>query len=519
MRTQTKSKDRRAGLRLTFWVVGALVVLTCGGGGGLAQQAPAPPPAPSRPLQSNAGLDQITDQLQRMVPDLMKQADVPGLSIALVRKGEVVWHHGFGVKDSKTKEPVGDNTVFEAASLSKPVFAYAVLKLVDAGKFDLDKPLNQYLPGDYDVGADPRLGQITARRVLSHTTGFPNWRGGDPVLKIFFTPGEKFSYSGEGFVYLSKAIEQVTGEKLNDFMKRMVFDPLAMTNSSYIWQSSYDSLKTSRHNAAGEPTPQNKPGAANAAASLHTTAQDYGRFIAAVLNGTGLKKETRKQMLTPQIKVDEGGSNTTGRPADKLSPNISWGLGVGLQTTADGVSFWHWGDNGDSKAYFVAFEKEKLGMVVFANAFNGLSIVPEIVAEALGGQQPALAWIKYESYKSPSRKLFKNIQASGAEAALREYRQWRTGRPASELINEGQMNRLGYSLLGLKRVKDAIEVFKLNVEDYPQSFNTYDSLGEAYMIDGNKAPAIKNYERSVELNPANANGVGMLKKLREDKKD
>jgi CubicO group peptidase (beta-lactamase class C family) len=495
----------------------SIVGLTCGAA--LAQQPSAPPAAASRPLQTGATLEQITKRLKHMVPNLMKEADVPGLAIALVRKGELAWHHGFGVKNSSTNEPLTDETVFEAASLSKPVFAYAVLKLVDAGKFDLDKPLNQFLPGNYDVGADPRLGQITARRVLSHTTGFPNWRGGDPVLKIFFTPGEKFSYSGEGFVYLSKVVEHLTREKTNDFVKRMVFDPLGMPNSSFVWQSSYDTQKTSRHNGAGAPMPQNKWSAANAAASLHTTAQDYGRFIAAILNSDGLRKETRKQMLTPQIRVDEGGTNTTGRPADKLSATIAWGLGVGLQTTAEGVSFWHWGDNGDCKAYFVAFEKQKLGVVVFANAANGLSIVPELVAEAVGGQQPALAWLKYESYRSPARTLLKSIQAKGAEAALREYRQWRDGRTAADLVNEGQMNRLGYNLLGLKRVKDAIEVFKLNVEDYPQSSNTYDSLGEAYMRDGNVELATRNYERSIELNPKNSNGVEMLKKLREDKKN
>ena len=229
----------------------------------------------------------------------------------------------------------------------------------------------------------PQSSNCAAR---AQSPGFPNWRGGEPVLKIFFTPGEKFSYSGEGFVYLSKVIEHLTGEKTDDFVKRMVFDPLGMPNSSFVWQSSYDTQKTSRHNGAGAPMPQNKWSGANAAASLHTTAQDYGRFIAAILNGTGLKKETRKQMLTPQIKVDEGGTNTTGRPADKLSPTLSWGLGVGLQTTTDGVSLWHWGDNGDVKAYFVAFEKPKLGVVVFANAANGLSIMPELVAEAVGGQ-------------------------------------------------------------------------------------------------------------------------------------
>lgn len=481
-----------------------------------AQQMSTQPKSAAKQFHANASVNEITSRLERNIPALMKEADVPGLSVALIRNGEVAWQHAFGVKDSNTKEPVTDNTVFEAASLSKPVFAYAVLKLVDAGKFDLDKPLNQYLPGDYDVGPDPRLGQITARRVLSHTTGFPNWRGRDK-LKIFFTPGEKFSYSGEGFVYLSKVIEHITGEKLNDFLQRMIFDPLGMTSSSYVWRNDYDSLKTSRHDSIGLPTPQNKPTVASAAASLHTTARDYGRFIAAILNGTGLKKETLKQMLTAQIKVDEGGTNTTGRPADKLSLNVAWGLGVGLQTTADGLSFWHWGDNGDGKAYFVAFEKRKTGVVVFANSANGLSFMPELVDEAVGGEQPALAWLRYESYKSPGRVLLKNILASGVEAGLQEYRRWRSGRAANETVNEAQMNRLGYNLLGLKRVKDAIEVLKLNVEDYPQSSNTYDSLGEAYMIDGNKELAIKNYQRSIELDPKNAAGIETLKKLRDDK--
>ena len=484
----------------------------------LGQQQTPEAQAP-RPLQTNARLEEITARLDRDIPQLMKEGDVPGLSIALVRDGEVVWRHAYGVKNAKTKDLVADSTVFEAASLSKPVFAYAVMKLVDSGKFDLDKPLNQYLPGDYDVGPDPRLAQITARRVLSHTTGFPNWRGRDTMLKIYFTPGERFSYSGEGFVYLSKVIERITGEQFNDFMKRTVFDPLGMTSSSYVWQPAYDSVKTSRHDTLGQPTWQNKPTAPNAAASLHTTAQDYARFVAAILKGSGLKNETLKQMLTPQIKVDEGGSNTTTRPASKLSPNLSWGLGWGLQNTTDGLSFWHWGDNGDCKAFVVAFERQKLGVVVFSNSANGLSFMPELVNDAVGGEHPALGWIKYESYKSPARLLLKHIIDEGAEASLREYRKWRTGRAPSAVVNEDQMNRMGYALIGQKRMKDAIEVFKLNVEDYPQSSNAYDSLGEAYMIDGARELAITNYQRSVELNPGNTNGIEALKKLRESQKE
>jgi tetratricopeptide (TPR) repeat protein len=289
-----------------------------------------------------------------------------------------------------------------------------------------------------------------------------------------------------------------------------------MTSSSYIWQDSYDQLKTFRHRPSGEPVSQNKnSGHANAAASLHTTAQDYGRFVSAILKCRGLKAETVKAMLTTQIRVDERGTNNNARTTAQLSPSIAWGLGWGLQTTRDGVSFWHWGDNGDSKAYIVAFEKQKLGVAFFANSARGLSIAHEIVEIAVGGEQPALSWLKYESYKSPGRLLFKNILAKGAESALTEYRQWRKGRAAGELITESQMNSLGYDLLAMKRIKDAIEVFKLNVEDYPQSSNTYDSLGEAYMVNGDRELAIKNYQRSIELDPNNTNGIEQLKKLRE----
>ena len=114
-------------------------------------------------------------RLEQTIPHLMTEADIPGLSIAVIRDSKVMWTRGFGVTNSETKARVNDNTVFEAASLTKPVFAYAVLKLIDNGKLDLDTPLVKYLPGRYDVGDDPRLDQITARHVLSHTTGFPNW--------------------------------------------------------------------------------------------------------------------------------------------------------------------------------------------------------------------------------------------------------------------------------------------------------------------------------------------------------
>src|SRR5258705_12768587 len=243
---------------------------------------------PSRQMQrKQVDLERIT-RLERDIPPLMAEGDIPGLSIALVRDNVVAWSHAFGVKNSETKELGNNDTVFEAASLSKPVFAYAVLKLVDGGKLSLDTPLNKYLDSKdarYDVGEDPRLDQITARRVLSHTTGFPNWRPrGDKTLKIYFTPGDRFSYSGEGFVYLAKVIEHITGEKLEAFMKRTVLDPLGMKSSSYIWRDDYDSRKVFTHNSVGGGSGRGRPDKANVAASLQTTATDYARYVCAIIS-------------------------------------------------------------------------------------------------------------------------------------------------------------------------------------------------------------------------------------------
>jgi CubicO group peptidase (beta-lactamase class C family) len=343
--------------------------------------------------RANDEKDHIVARLQRVVPGLLEEKKVPGLSMALIQNGDLVWHRGFGIKSAKTKEPVVEDTVFEAASLSKPIFAYLILKLVEAGLLDLDVPLQKYLPGNYDVGDDARLGKITARHVLSHTPGFPNWRRGSGPLTIHFTPGERFSYSGEGYVYLAQVVEHVTGEKLNDIVSKRVFDPLKMTDSSFVWRESYDQQHSSPHDASGNPTGQSKPTKANAAASLHTTARDYGRFLVAVMRGTGLKAGTRKQMLTPEIKLSESGTNNTASAPEKLSSSLSWGLGWGLQSTGDGLALWHWGDNGNYKSYIVAYDKQQFGIVVFTNGANGLSMMPEIIDEAIGGEQPALEWL------------------------------------------------------------------------------------------------------------------------------
>jgi len=443
------------------------------------------------------------EQLKKDIPDLMQKGDVPGLSIAYIHNGRLSWTGAFGYANTETKQPVSDRTLFEAASLSKPVFSYGVLRLVDKGLLNLDTPLNRYLGNNYDVApGDDRINLITARRVLSHTSGFPNWRPqNSKTLPIDFTPGEKFSYSGEGMVYLSKVVEKITGMPLENYMQQEVLRPLGMTSSSYIWQNRDDSLKSYKHDDFGHPSGRWQPKEPNAAASLATTATDYARFLTAMLKGKGLKKTTWQQMFTPQIRVNE------------KYPEVAWGLGWGLETMNDGVWFWHWGDNGDTKAYVTANLSTKDAVVYFANGATGLSIAREILGDAVSGTHPALAHLGYERYNAPSRTLLKTILALGATPALTEYQQQRQ-LDTTQKISENDINSLGYSLLRHKHLDDAIAVFEMNTRDFPGSWNVWDSLAEAYANKGDKETAIKYYEQSLSLNPKNKNGAEQLQRLR-----
>src|SRR6185312_8964138 len=356
---------------------------------------------------------------------------------------------------------------------------------------------------------DDRVNLITARRVLTHSTGFPNWRPNGQDLKIIFPPGERFSYSGEGFVFLQKVVEKVAGQPLDAVMKQLVFDPLGMTSSSYVWRADYKDTKATGHDFGGLAGQVRQPKDANAAATLQATSSDYAKFMIAVMNGTGLKKSTAAAMVSEQMKVDEGCSNCVNRqPTGKLSANIFWGFGVGLQRTSDGTAFWHWGDNGDVHCYMLAYPKSKLGVVIFTNSGNGHSIIPEIISDSLGGDQPVIGWLHYDSYKAPGRLFYKDVLARGV-AAVDEYHDRKKG--AADSISEAQINSIGYVLLnGARKVPEAIAVFKMNVADFPESWNTYDSLGEAYGVAGEKDLAIKNYEKSIELNPKNEGGITAL---------
>ena len=439
--------------------------------------------------------------LDRTIPVLIDSADIPAISIAVINNSQILYSRPFGFKNIKTKVAIDQNTKFEAASLTKPILAYITLKLVDEGKLELDKPLYQYLEYD-DIKQDERYKLITARIVLNHTSGFPNWRRMNPdkKLDIKFTPGEKFSYSGEGYVYLQKVIEKIMGKRLDKVAKEKVFVPLKMNNSSLLLKNTANYAVGHTHDIKVKE--KWKPEKANGASSLHTTANDYAKFLIAILKHQGVSEKSINEMLSPQISISETDST------------LFWGLGFALENKGDETYFWHWGDNDIFRAFTIISKERKTGIVYFTNSMNGLNIFKRIVDLTLGGNYSLCSWLNYAQYDSPEYIIPKTIINNGLEAGIEQYKVWKNKH--SHRFKESTLNSIGYYFLAKEKNKEAIEIFKLNVVAYPNSFNVYDSLGEAYMENGNKELAIKNYEKSIRLNPDNYNGIEALKNLKND---
>src|SRR4030095_7046971 len=246
---------------------------------------------------STAGIDKIVRQL-------MDTAEVTGLCLGIINDNNVAYVKSYGYKNKATGEFNDTATCFYAASLAKPLFAYLIMQLVDEGIIDLDKPLYTYLPKplpEYenykDLTGDDRGKLITARHCLNHTTGFPNWRQFNPhdnqKLEIFFKPGERYAYSGEGLYLLQLVIETITGRQLEDLAQEKIFKPFGMTRTSFVWQPSFETDYAVGHDMNEDTIPKDKRTEANAAGSMETTIADYSRFIEAVMQGKGISEKSK----------------------------------------------------------------------------------------------------------------------------------------------------------------------------------------------------------------------------------
>ncbi|MGD8535476.1 MAG: serine hydrolase [Candidatus Aminicenantes bacterium] len=433
--------------------------------------------------------------LEKEIPKLMEMANIPGMSIAVIRDGKIFWSGAFGVRNRETNEPVDENTIFEAASLTKTVTAAAALKLVERGELDLDKTLAEYLPYPQLAG-DERYKKITARHVLTHTTGLPNW--GNRLMR---EPGELYGYSGEGFLYLGRTIEKITGMSLEEFAKKEIFQPLGMSRTSYIWNDIYAENISAGHDRHGFASQRGRRTEPNGGASLLTTALDYATFLCSIMENQVLEQKTIDMMLTPHVRVTK-----RGEPTNELDEYVSWGFGWGIQPGNTENGFWHWGDNGELRAFTISYRERKEGLAFFANSENLFLIAEPLISLVLDDPQHAFNWLTYKRYSDPDwaaiMTLEKTFLEEGEKAGLEKMEEVKNQFPKSLEIQD--LNRMARYLAMREKANEAEAIMKWIIDSDPKSDVAWTGLARLRLETGRYKESVESLKKALELDPDNS---------------
>ncbi len=457
---------------------------------------------------------------------LMQLYKCPGLSVAVVDNFKIAWTKAYGVTEAGSQTPVTIHTLFQAGSISKPVAATGTMSLVEHGTLSLDEDVNQKLKSwqvlENEFTKDQK---VTLRRILSHSAGltvhgFPGYEVGKSIptlgqifngeppantapIRVDFVPGTKFRYSGGGVTIEQQLVIDVTGKPFPQFMREAVLDKIGMADSTYeqpLPPKRAAVAATATH-ADGTPVPGKwhiYP--EMAAAGLWTTATDLAKFgIEAALSKQGqanhvLSQATTREMLKPQIE--------------------QVGLGFFLDGHKNPEEFGHNGADEGFQALLIMFADSGQGVAIMANSDNGISVanaLTQSIAKEYG-------WKYTAESMSAADLLMVVATVKDPEAVITRYSELKKAGPASPYaMDENTLISLGYHFLFGGQPDAALRIFQLEVQDYPKFWNAYDSLGEALLKVGQKQAAIQNYEKSIELNPQNQNGIDVLKKIRDQK--
>jgi len=438
-------------------------------------------------------------------------------SVLVAEKGKVIYKKGFGYANMVWNIPNKPDTKFRIGSITKQFVSMQIMQLVEEGKINLDGKLTDYLPKyRKDTGE-----KITIHHLLTHTSGIPSYTGYpgfwsdstrnhyqiEYMVKNFhsgdleFEPGSKYRYNNTGYFLLAVIIEKVTGKSFEENLQERIIKPLQMNNSGVdrnevILENKAAGYMKSLTGLVNDPYfyMPNALGAGN----MYSTVEDLYLWDRALHSKKLLSKKYKNIMFTPFLN------------------NYAYGWGirnVALGESSDSVqAISHGGGINGFNTIIFRLIKNKHLIVLFNNTGS----------TNLGGVSQAITNILYDKpYKLPKKSiaetLGKTILKRDVESSIKQYHDLKVNQQDEYNFEEYELNSLGYQLLGIKKVKEAIEIFKLNVEEYPEASNPYDSLGEAYMISGEKELAIKNYAKSLELNPKNTNAILKLKKVSEMK--
>jgi CubicO group peptidase (beta-lactamase class C family) len=435
----------------------------------------------------------------------------------VAENGKVIYKGGFGLANMEWNTPNTPDTKFRLGSITKQFTSMLTLQLVEQGKVKLEGKISDYLP-DYrkDIGE-----KVTVHHLLTHTSGIPSYTGQPGFFanvsrnpykvadfvkqytsgELEFEPGTKFAYNNSGYFLLGAIIERVTGKTYEQALKEMIFDKVGMKDSGY---DLHDPLLQKRasgyqRTASGYTNaPYLDMSIPYAAGSLYSTVEDLYLWDQILYTDKLLTQQSKDLMYKPFLQNYAYGwivTNASFKVKDQPVQVITHGGGINGFTTT-----------------IMRFPREKHLIVILDNTGSpNLNRLGQNIAKVLYDQPYDLPKMSIASV------VEKTVNEKGIAAAVAEYRDLKAKQPATYDFAEPELNALGYRLMARGKMKEAVEIFKLNVEAYPQGFNTYDSLGEAYMNMNERELAIQNFKKSLELNPKNTSAVENLKKLEATK--
>ena len=434
-------------------------------------------------------------------------------SVLVVENGKVIFKKGYGLANMEWNIPNTPDTKFRLGSLTKQFTAMLIMQLVEQGKLKLEGKITDYL-ADYPKAAGDK---ITIHHLLTHTSGIPNYtsfpsfneklsrnryKPADFIkqfsdLPLEFEPGSTYAYSNSGYFVLGAIIEKVTGKTYEKVLQANIFTPLQMNNTGYDMSfkilpkraTGYDKWNLEYENA-----PYIDMSIPYAAGSLYSTVEDLALWDQALYSDKLLSASSKAIMFTPYKSDYAYGWGVYKRQIGQLKDSVE---AMGHQGGINGFN-----------TLLIRIPKNK-HLVVLLNNTGGTN---------LGAMQNNILKILYDQpfdlpKISVAYVLGKTLVTTSLANALKRYAEIK--KQPAYYLNEGEINGLGYGMIATGKIREAIAVFNLNVMEYPQSYNVWDSRGEAYMLNGDKAQAIMDYKKSLELDPYSMNAIRKLNELGE----
>jgi len=471
-------------------------------------------------------IEQFVNELDQKIPQLLNDFIVPGTAIAIIENGKIILQKGYGYSNIEKETKVTTSTGFNIGSISKTVAAWGVMKLVQEGKIDLDAPAEKYLTRWHLPQSEFDSDKVTIRRLLSHTAGlslhgYPGWSPKDKLptieeslngknngpgsVEMIMEPGTKWKYSGGGFSILQLIVEEVTRQKFENYMQAEILNPLGMKKSSYTIDDDILKASSLEHNNFGEVI-DFELFTAQAAAGLHTTIKDFTKFAQASLYAS--KDNKKYQQILSAASIEQ-----MMEPAP--ASNGRYGLGYGVDSI-QGTSMTLRGHGGANTGWHAFLRVDPVtndGFIMITNGGAGHNIYRQVFCDWIYWKTGESLGNRCNILPSVANKMKQIIDDKGTDKIEEAYIELKKNLANKYNFSEDQLNQLGYHYLGNDKIENAVAIFKVNVDAFPNSSNVYDSYGEALLVSGEKEKAIENYLKSVELNPGSKDGIRVLKKL------